>query len=171
MVTSLAVGVVGGQTLIAVGLSDDGILIFNDQLQLVTQIGDIGTGNSGAPDQTPATALGSGPPTGAGQGGILAVGVMSPGGEDDQRATGSVPAGHEQSMVHSGGPWLTLAATVAKVNGQLYAVYGANNGSNTIFVMNVDTGNELTHYSLSDHPARRPVQRADAADTVERRRG
>ena len=144
MVTSLAVGVVGGQTLIAVGLSDDGILIFNDQLQLVTQIGDIGTGNSGAPDQTPATALAFGPPTGAGQGGILAVGVMSP--WEDMFSYRLSPAGHEQSMVHSGGPWLTLAATVAKVNGQLYAVYGANNGSNTIFVMNVDTGNELTHY-------------------------
>ncbi len=61
--------------------------------------------------------------------------------------------GHEQSMRHSGGPWLTLAATVAEINGQLYAVYGANTGSNVIFVINVDTGGELTHYT---YPSTQP---------------
>ena len=35
VVTSLATGVVGGQTLIAVGLSDYGIYIYNQNLQLV----------------------------------------------------------------------------------------------------------------------------------------
>ncbi len=77
VVTSLAVGVVGGQTLIAVGMSDDGIYIYNDNLQLVTQIADMGT--ELGPHQTPVTALAFGPPTGAGQGGILAAGVMSTG--------------------------------------------------------------------------------------------
>ena len=151
VVTSLAVGVVGGQTLIAVGMSDDGIYIYNDNLQLVTQIADMGTGNSGPPDQTPVTALAFGPPTGAGQGGILAAGVMST--WEDMFSYRLTADGHEQSMRHSGGPWLTLAATVAEINGQLYAVYGANTGSNVIFVINVDTGGELTHYT---YPSTQP---------------
>ena len=41
VVSSLAVGVIGGQTFIAVGLSDEGIFIFNDELQQVFQIGDM----------------------------------------------------------------------------------------------------------------------------------
>ena len=50
VVTSLTVGVVGGQTLIAVGLSDEGIFIFNDNLRQAS-ISDMAT-----PDHTGLSA-------------------------------------------------------------------------------------------------------------------
>ena len=79
VVTSLTVGVVGGQTLIAVGLSDEGIFIFNDDLQQVAHISDMAMPNhSNHSPQTPVTSLAFGPATGPGQGGVLTAGVMSP---------------------------------------------------------------------------------------------
>ena len=82
--TSLTVGVVGGRTLIAVGLSDYGVFIYDENLNLVDQITDMAVpqGEPGNPHgqgaQTPPISLGFGPPSGPGQGGLLAAGVVSP---------------------------------------------------------------------------------------------
>ena len=148
VVSSLAVGVIGGQTFIAVGLSDEGIFIFNDELQEVFQIGDMAVPNAGNySPQTPVTSLAFGPATGPGQGGVLTAGVMSP--WEDMFMYRLNANGIEQSMTHAGGSWYTFASAVAQINGQQYAVFGTlpTEAENTIWVMNIDTGSEFTHYS------------------------
>ena len=148
VVSSLAVGVIGGQTFIAVGLSDEGIFIFNDELQQVSQIGDMAVPNAGNySPQTPVTSLAFGPATGPGQGGVLTAGVMSP--WEDMFMYRLNANGIEQSMTHAGGSWYTFASAVAQINGQQYAVFGTlpTEAENTIWVMNIDTGSEFTHYS------------------------
>jgi hypothetical protein len=121
--TSLAVGVVGGRTLIAVGLSDYGVFIFDDQLNLVTIINDMGVGGD-PPVQAPVTALAFGPPTAAGQGGVLAVGTESP-GPVNLFGYQLNPDGTEKSHWAGGGAGVTLSAAVAQVNGQQMAVFGS----------------------------------------------
>jgi len=144
VVTSLAVGVVGGRTLIAVGLSDDGVYIFNASLQLVAHMTNMDDGKG---NQTPVTALGFGPPTGPGEGGLLAVGVLSDG--NVLYSYRLSPDGKDIGMTKAGGwPDIELAATVMRINGSLYTVFGRSDG--TVFVLNPDTGTELAHY---DDPA------------------
>lgn len=148
VVTSLAVGVVGGQTFIAVGLSDEGIFVFNHALQQVAHIGDMAVPNPGNNSpQTPVTSLAFGPATGFGQGGVLLAGVMSP--WEDMFMYRLNADGTEQSMTHAGGSWYTFASAVAQINGQQYAVFGTypSENTNVIFVMNIDTGVEFTRYT------------------------
>jgi hypothetical protein len=133
--TSLAVGVVGGRTLIAVGLSDDGIYIFNDALQLVTTITDM----AGADAQTPVTALAFGPPTGSGQGGVLVGGVESP---VASLFTWQLnPDGTEGFHSVAGLGWfpqVVMGAAVARVNGQTVSVFTRSDGD--VLVVNPDSG-------------------------------
>jgi hypothetical protein len=122
--TSLAVGVVGGQTLIAVGLSDYGISIYRDDgssLAYVASIVDMAVGNDA---QTPVTAIAFGPPSGPGQGGVLAVGDESP-GPDNLFGYQLNPDGTEKSHWSGGGAGVVLSAAVAQINGQQMAVFGS----------------------------------------------
>ena len=133
--TSLATGVVGGQTLIAVGLSDDGIYIFNDALQLVTTITDM----AGADAQTPPTALAFGPPTGPGQGGVLVGGVESP---VASLFTWQLnPNGTEGFHSVAGTGWfpqVVMGAAVAQVNGQTVSVFTRSDGD--VLMLNPNSG-------------------------------
>lgn len=146
VVTSLAVGVVGGKTLIAVGLSDFGIYIYDDNLNLVAHISDMGAERCdpfcGAA-QTPVTSLGFGPPTGPGQGGVLAAGVESPGSVLFSYRLN--PDGTEKSMSKAGN-WggVFLAAMVANVHGQQVTVFGRSDGY--AVTRNPDTGDEINHF-------------------------
>ena len=148
VVTSLTVGVVGGQTLIAVGLSDEGIFIFNDNLQQVAHISDMATPDHSQPPQTPVTSLAFGRPR-VGQGGVLLAGVMSPAWDMYMYRLNA--DGTEKSMHYAGGSWYTFASAVAQINGQQYAVFGTlpSDNTNVIFVMNIDTGVEFTRYTYS----------------------
>lgn len=142
-VTSLAVGVVGGRTLIAVGLSDYGIFIYDGNLNLVAHIDDMGAGATfcNPAPQTPVTSLGFGPATGLGQGGVLAAGVESIGNTLFSYQLN--PDGTEKSMTKAGSwPQVELAATAAYLNGQLYTVFGRDDG--WMFVMNPATGEVST---------------------------
>jgi hypothetical protein len=121
--TSLTVGVVGGRTLIAVGLSDYGIYVFDDNLNVVAHITDMGVGGT-PPTQTPVTALAFGPPTGPGQGGVLAMGDESP-GPDNLYGYHLNPDGTEASHWGGGGAGVVLSAAVAQINGQQMAVFGS----------------------------------------------
>ena len=121
--TSLAVGVVGGRTLIAVGLSDEGINIYDDNLDLVATIQDMAVGGD-PPAQTPVTALAFGPPSGAGQGGVLAAGTESP-GPVNLFGYQLNPDGTEKSHWSGGGAGVVLSAAVAQINGQQMAVFGS----------------------------------------------
>ena len=148
VVTSLTVGVVGGQTLIAVGLSDEGIFIFNDNLQQVAHISDMATPDHSYSPQTPVTSLAFGPAR-LGQGGVLLAGVMSPAWDMYMYRLNA--DGTEKSMHYAGGSWYTFASAVAQINGQQYAVFGTlpSDNTNVIFVMNIDTGVEFTRYTYS----------------------
>jgi hypothetical protein len=137
--TSLAVGVVGGQTLIAVGLSDNGIMIYNDNLQLVANILDMADGQG---DQTPVTALAFGPPSGPGQGGLLAAGVESPGATMFTWRLN--PDGTEQSVTNDGQwfPDVEMAAAFAQINGQTVTVFTRSDGDVIVFALD-NKGNAL----------------------------
>ena len=134
--TSLAVGVVGGRTLIAVGLSDFGIFIYDEDFNQVAQITDMAVSSGG---QTPPNALAFGPPTGPGEGGLLIAGVVSPGltlfsWELDQH-------GHEKSLTRAGGfggvaSNYATAAAVAQIGGHQYSVFGTVGGD--VFVVDPD---------------------------------
>ncbi len=141
--TSLAVGQVGGRTLIAVGLSDYGIFIYDETLHLVAHITDMGAGSTfcNPTPQTPVTSLGFGPPTGPGQGGVLAAGVESIGNTLFSYQLN--PDGTEKSMTKAGS-WqqVELASTAAYINGQLDTVFGRDDG--WMFVMNPTTGEVYT---------------------------
>ena len=120
VVTSLAVGVVGGQTLIAVGLSDDGILIFDDNLHLVANIGDMLQAMAA---QTPVTALAFGPPSGPGQGGLLAGGVESPGSNHVHLAAQPRRHREERDQGRRWFPDVEMAAAFVQINGQTVAAF------------------------------------------------
>ena len=140
VVTSLATGVVGGRTLIAVGLSDEGIDIFDDSLNLVATIGDIAVDGNGT--QTPPTALAFGPPSGPGQGGLLAGGVESPG--STMFTWRLNPDGTEQSVTRDGGwfPDVEMAATFAQINGQTVTAFTRSDGDVIVFALG-NNGNAL----------------------------
>jgi hypothetical protein len=130
--TSLAVGVVGGRTLIAVGLSDTGIQIYDENLNLVTQIGDMDSGSGGFPGwQTPPIRLAFGPPSGSGQGGFLTAGVVSPWLTCYAWQLNS--DGIETHMTRLCGDGVDtniIASTaVTEVNGAPTAVFGVTNGA------------------------------------------
>jgi hypothetical protein len=142
--TSLAVGVVGGQTLIAVGLSDEGIYIFNDQLQLVAQLGDFGVPGTGPPVQTPVTALAFGPPSGPGQGGLLAAGVESPyrmyvgyhlNPDGTKKSVWVTPVGEVPGDV-------AMGATYAHIDGRLAVIFTRSDGD--VIVLDPDTADLIT---------------------------
>jgi len=136
VVTSLATGVVGGRTLIAVGLSDNGIYVFDDQLNLVAQIIDMASSDG---SQTPVTALAFGPPTGSGQGGTLVAGVESPAASLFTWQLN--PDGTEKSMSNAGDGWLpqvVMGAAVARVNGQTVSAFTRSDGD--VLVINPTTG-------------------------------
>jgi hypothetical protein len=149
--TSLAVGEVGGQTLVAVGLSDFGIYIYKaadvgGHLGEVAHITDMGHETCFIfcfADQTPVTALGFGPPTGPGQRGVLAAGVESPG--DVLFSYRLNPDGTEKSMSKAGG-WdgAFLAATVVNMGGQQVTAFGRSDGY--VVIRNPDTGNEIAAF-------------------------
>jgi hypothetical protein len=148
VVTSLAVGVVGGQTYIAVGLSDQGMYIFNSSLQQVAHIVDMAYDGY----QTPVITLAFGPPTGPGQGGLLAGGVMSPG--PIAFVWHLNPDGTEKSMVHAddggGGTevnYNVLAATFGRINGKEVAIFGRSTGG--LFTVEPGSGKILTRYDPS----------------------
>jgi hypothetical protein len=152
VVTSLAVGVVGGRTLIAVGLSDTGLAIYDENLNLVDQITDMAVpqGEPGNPNgygaQTPVISLGFSPPSGPGQGGVLAAGVASP--WLTLYTWRLNPDGTELSMSRAGGGFpepAVLSAGVARVNGQLVSVFGRSDG--VVFLLNPDTGVEVTRFN------------------------
>ena len=141
VVTSLATGVVGGRTLIAVGLSDEGILIFNDQLQQVAQLGDFS-----APDdsQTPVTSLAFGASTGPGEDGLLAVGVESPyrmyvgyhlNPDGTKKNVWVTPVGEVSGEA-------AMGATYAHLGGRLVAVFTRSDGD--VIALNPDTGDLIT---------------------------
>ena len=139
--TSLATGVVGGQTLIAVGLSDEGIFIFNDQLQQVAQLGDFS-----APDdsQTPVTSLAFGASTGPGEDGMLAVGLESPyrmyvgyhlNPDGTKKSVWVTPVGEVPGDV-------AMGATYAHLGGRLVAVFTRSDGD--VIALDPDTGDLIT---------------------------
>ena len=141
VVTSLAVGVVGGQTLIAVGLSDEGIFIFNDQLQQVAQLGDFS-----APDdsQTPVTSLAFGASTGPGEDGLLAVGLESPyrmyvgyhlNPDGTKKSVWVTPVGEVSGEA-------AMGATYAHLGGRLTAVFTRSDGD--VIALDPDTGDLIT---------------------------
>jgi hypothetical protein len=141
VVTSLATGVVGGQTLIAVGLSDEGVLIFNDQLQQVAQLGDFS-----APDdsQTPVTSLAFGASTGPGEDGLLAVGVESPyrmyvgyhlNPDGTKKNVWVTPVGEVSGEA-------AMGATYAHLGGRLAAVFTRSDGD--VIALDPDTGDLIT---------------------------
>jgi hypothetical protein len=139
-VTSLATGVVGGRTLIAVVLSDTGVFIYDSNLNFVAQLGDMAV--NGDSTQTPVTALAFGPPSGPGQGGLLAGGVES---------TGSTmftwrlnPNGTEQGVTKDGGyfPDVEMAATFAQINDQTVAAFTRSDGDVILWALGND-GNFL----------------------------
>jgi hypothetical protein len=138
--TSLATGVVGGRTLIAVGLSDDGIYIYDDNLNLVAHITDIASGDG---SQTPVTALAFGPPTASGQGGVLTAGVESPA---ESLFTWQLnPDGTEKSVSNAGfgfSPQVVMGAAVAQMNGQTVSVFTRSDGD--VLVLNPTTGVLIT---------------------------
>jgi hypothetical protein len=146
--TSLAVGVVGGRTLIAVGLSDFGISIFDEDLNPVANIQDMAVpdGEPGAGGQTPINALAFGPPTGPGQGGLLTAGVVSPWVTLYSWRLDS--HGNETHMSREGGfggvdANYATAAAVAQINGHQWSVFGTVGGD--LFVLDPDTpGSGLT---------------------------
>ena len=151
VVTSLTTGVVGGQTLIAVGLSDEGVLIFNSQLQQVNQLTNFGDGGD-PPTQTPVTALAFGPD------GRLAAGVESPGAilaGYQLNADGSTKSAWV-SRTGSDWPLFPTAAAYAYLGGQLAEVVARSDGD--VLVVNPDTGDLIT-----DLP---PGQRLGAAISV-----
>ena len=138
--TSLAVGVVEGQTYIAVGFSDYGLLIFNQNLQRVAGIGDMADGN----DQTPVISLAFGPSTGPGEGGLLVGGVLSPGSVGYSWHLN--PDGTEKSVAPfgaGGGTALTepliLATAVARIDGKLVTVLGRSDGD--VILVDPDSAN------------------------------
>ena len=134
--TSLATGVVGGRTLIAVGLSDEGIYIFDDSLNLVARITDMATGDG---SQTPVTALAFGPPTGSGQGGVLVGGVESPAAS---LFTWQLNSDGTEGFHSAAGlgwfPQVVMGAAVAQVNGQTVSVFTRSDGD--VLVLNPDSG-------------------------------
>ena len=134
--TSLATGVVGGRTLIAVGLSDEGIYIYDDSLNLVAQITDMATGDG---SQTPVTALAFGPPTGSGQGGVLVGGVESPAASLFTWQLNSDGTEGFHSVAGLGWfPQVVMGAAVARVNGQTVSVFTRSDGD--VLVVNPDSG-------------------------------
>jgi hypothetical protein len=138
VVTSLATGVVGGRTLIAVGLSDEGILIFDGNLNQVALIGDIYSDGS----QTPPTALAFGPPSGPGQGGLLAGGVESNG--STMFTWRLNPDGTEQSVTKDGGyfPDVELGATFVQIDGQTVTAFTRSDGDVILWALG-NSGNVL----------------------------
>jgi hypothetical protein len=131
--TSLAVGVVGGRTLIAVGFTDDGLRIYDENLNEVAHITDMAVdpGEPGVGDQTPPIRLAFGPPSGAGQGGFLTAGVVSPWltcyawqlNSDGSEA-------HRTRLCGDGVDKNIIASTaVMEVNGAPKAVFGVSNGA------------------------------------------
>ena len=142
VVTSLAVGVVGGQTLIAVGLSDDGIYVFNDSMQLVLRIDDFGVYDGCT--QTPITSMAFGPPSGSGQGGRLAVGLNSPYrtfAGYDLNPDGTL-GNHWLTPVGQAAGVLAAGATYASIGGQLAEVFTRSDGA--VLALNPDTGDLIT---------------------------
>ena len=139
VVTSLAVGVVGGQTFIAVGLSDDGLYIFNQNLQLVTTIGDMADPGG---NQTPVIALAYGPPTGPGQDGLLLGGIETP--DNTAYIWHLNPDGSVKSVARSEFTGcgidlcqIVLSAATAYVNGRLASVFGRSDGD--VLVLDPDS--------------------------------
>ena len=132
--TSLAVGVVGGKTLIAVGLSDEGILIFNDSLQQVASIADIATGGG---DQTPVTALAFGPPSAAANGsaGSLVGGVESPVASAFtwQLKPDGTELFHSVAGINWGTSQVAMGAASAQVNDQAVSVFTRSDGDVVVF--------------------------------------
>ena len=149
--TSLTTGVVGGQTLIAVGLSDEGVLIFNSQLQQVNQLTNFGDGGGPAyPD--------AGDRAGLRPDGRLAAGVESPGAilaGYQLNADGSTKSAWV-SRTGSDWPLFPTAAAYAYLGGQLAEVVARSDGD--VLVVNPDTGDLIT-----DLP---PGQRLGAAISV-----
>ena len=138
MVTSLATGVVGGRTLIAVGLSDEGI---SSSTTTSPRWPISGTCYSDG-GQTPPTALAFGPPSGPGQGGLLAGGVESSG--STMFTWRLNPDGTEQSVTKDGGwfPDVEMAAAFVQVNGQTVAAFTRSDGDVILFALG-NSGNLL----------------------------
>jgi hypothetical protein len=145
VVTAMATGVVGGRELLAVGLADglpdpqhpglnDDIYIYDVSGGYLREVARLpGTGC----DQKPITSLSFGPPTGPGQGGLLAASAET--GGDTMWIYQLNPDGTMQSMHSANGDMLVMASAVANINGQQVAVFGQETGGSqgtTVFVVN-----------------------------------
>jgi hypothetical protein len=151
MVTALTTGVVGGQTIIALAVSDYGILLYDDNLHLITVLTDFGPQDEPPDNQVAATALAFGPPSGPGQGGLLVAAVAN---ADTQTLLNPLagwhlnPDGTEKDLWQfdagaSWDPtWMDLGVTVAQVGDEPAAVYTRTDGD--VIVVNADNGSLIT---------------------------
>lgn len=153
VVTSLAVGVVGGRTLIAVGLSDYGIYIYDDNLNLVAHLADMADGRG---SQTPVTALAFGAPSGPGQGGVLAGGVES---DVNSMFTWQLNADGTEKSVAKSPPYLGgtqfMAAAVTQLGGRTVSVFTRSDGD--VIALNPDTGALITDLQPASSRAGQPT--------------
>lgn len=136
VVNSLAVRQVDGHTLVAVGMSERGVMIFEadgNSLERLLTLGDMGPSDSDVV-QTPVTALAFGPAPSSTNGTlVLAVGVLSTWEDMFTYRLGVSESGAdlrltEQTMQHAGSSSLVLSAAVVTIKGTLYAAYGWDNG-------------------------------------------
>lgn len=150
-VTSLAVGHVNGLPVVAVGLSQGGVMVFGPDLNLLGTFNGLANGDG---SQAPITALAFDP---AGSG-LLAVGAMSHGsiGAAVQlNADGTVPSTYTTWAQQGGDDLGTLPLSVAigrNANGKLVAGYGLNGGRLALVDPSVNSTNAVATFTFGTQP-------------------
>jgi hypothetical protein len=146
MATSLAVGLINGTRVIAVGLSDFGIqlFIYAPEFGIALQPNDSAIVDmaDGQGNQTPVVSLAFGPSSGVN--GLLVGGVVSPWLsmyswelKNDLGFIDEVGMSRAGGAVFTGGA-VVLAVAATRVNGQLYSVFGIPGGG---YVLDPASGN------------------------------
>ena len=139
---SLAVGTIGGQTLIAVSLeTQSAVLIYNDDLDLVATL----TDPAGSKDSLISMAFS--PPSGPGEGGWLAGTNLSFSGPDGAVGWVLDPDGTSKSdWVYPVG--VSYATTFASLGGRMTAVVARGDGD--VIAINPDTGKLIADLPVAE---------------------